>query len=71
MYYELKQGQITPNIEKRYVLKHNHLVSQCSKLTNTVLLLTRILHHFFALLLLSTSNARMSEGTFCRVEVHL
>ena len=26
---------------------------------------------FFRLLLLSTSNVRMSEGTFCRVEVHI
>ena len=26
---------------------------------------------FFAFLLLSTSNVRMSEGTFCRVEVHI
>ena len=26
---------------------------------------------FFRYLLLSTSNIRMSEGTFCRVEVHM
>ena len=26
---------------------------------------------FFCLLLLSTSNVRMSEGTFCHVEVHI
>ena len=26
---------------------------------------------FFRFLLLSTSNVRMSEGTFCRVEVHM
>ena len=26
---------------------------------------------FFSFLLLSTSNVRMSEGTFCRVEVHI
>ena len=26
---------------------------------------------FFHFLLLSTSNIRMSEGTFCRVEVHI
>ena len=26
---------------------------------------------FFRFLLLSTSNVRMSEGTFCRVEVHI
>ena len=27
--------------------------------------------YFFRFLLLSTSNVRMSEGTFCRVEVHM
>ena len=26
---------------------------------------------FFRFLLLSTSNVRMSEGTFCHVEVHI
>ena len=46
MYYGLKQGQITPNIENKYVLKLIHLVAQCSKITNTVLFLKRILHHF-------------------------
>ena len=71
MYYGLKQGHITPNIEHKYVLKVIHLVAQCSKITNTVLFLKRILHHFFRFLLLSTSNVRMSEGTFCRVEVHM
>ena len=39
MYYGLKQGQITPNIENRYVLKIIHLVAQYSKITNTVLFL--------------------------------
>ena len=39
MYYGLKQGQITPNIENKYVLKRIHLVAQCSKVTNTVLFL--------------------------------
>ena len=48
MYYGLKQGQITPNFEEYYVLKLIHLVVQCSKITNTVLFLKRILHHFFA-----------------------
>ena len=37
-----KQGQITPNIENRYVLKLIHLVAQCSKNTNTVLFLKHI-----------------------------
>ena len=46
MYYGLKQGQITPNIENKYVLKLIHLVAQCSKITNTVLFLKHILHHF-------------------------
>ena len=66
-----KKGQITPNIENRYVLKLIHLVAQCSKITNTVLFLKHIRHDFSAFLPLSTSNARMSEGTFCRVEVHI
>ena len=48
MYYGLKQGQITENIDNKYVLKLIHLVAQCSKITNTVLFLSRILHIFFA-----------------------
>ena len=48
MYYGLKQGQITPNIENKYVLKLIHLIAQCSKITNTVLFLKRILHQFSA-----------------------
>ena len=47
MYYGIKQGQITPNIENKYVLKLINLVAQCSKITNTVTVL-RILHHFSA-----------------------
>ena len=31
MYYGLKQGQITPNIENIYVLKVIHLVALCKK----------------------------------------
>ena len=46
MYYGLKQGQITQNIDNRYVLKLIYLVAQYSKVTNTVLFLKRILHHF-------------------------
>ena len=46
MYKGLKQGQITQNIDNRYVLKLVHLIAQCSKITNTVLFLKRILHHF-------------------------
>ena len=48
MYYTLKQGQITPNIENKYVLRVIHLVAQCSKITNTVLFLKCILHLFSA-----------------------
>ena len=48
MYYGLKQGQITPNIENKYVLKFIHLVTQCSKVTNTVLFLKHIFHQFSA-----------------------
>ena len=36
-----------------------------------MLFLIHILHDFSAFLLLSPSNVRMSEGTFCRVEVQL
>ena len=48
MHFGLKQGQITRNIENKYVLKLVHLVAQCSKITNTVLFLKRMLHHFSA-----------------------
>ena len=50
MYYGLKQGQISPNIENKYVLKIIHLVAQYPKITNTctVLFLIRVLHHFSA-----------------------
>ena len=71
MHFGLKQGQITRNIENKYVLKLVHLVAQCSKITNTVLFLKRMLHHFSRFLLLSISNVKMSEGTFCRVEAHI
>ena len=71
MYYWIKQGQITLNIEDKYASKLIQLVAQCSKITNAVLFLKRIFHHFSAFFLLSTSNVIMSEGTFCRVEVHI
>ena len=70
MYCGLKQGQITPNIENKYVLKLIHFVAQCPKITYSVVSKTYITS-FFSFLPLSTSNVRMSEGTFCRVDVHL
>ena len=48
MHSRLKQGQITPNIENKYVLKLIYLIAQCSNITNTVLFLKRLLHHFSA-----------------------
>ena len=67
-----KQGQITPNIELKYVLKLIHWVAQCSKVTKiTVLLLKHIFHEFSVFEQLSISNDMMSEGTFCRVGVHI
>ena len=71
MYYGLKQGQINPNIENKYVLKLIYLVAQCSKITNTVLFLKGILHHFSAFCCFLLVIVRMSEGTFCRVEVQI
>ena len=69
--YGLKQGQITPNIEKIYVLKLIDWVTQCSKITNTVLFQKHILHDFSAMEQFLHSNVRMSKGTFCRVGVHI
>ena len=52
MYYGLQQGQITQNIDNRYVLKLIHLVAQCSKITNTLYSVISITHirSFFPLL---------------------
>ena len=69
MYQGLKQGQITPNIENKYVLKFIHLEAQCSKIINTVLFQKRNITSILRFLLISVSSVRMSEGTFCRVEV--
>ena len=63
MYYGLT------HIENNFALKLIHLVAQCLKITNTVLFLKCILDLFSAFLLISTSDVRMSEGTFCPVEV--
>ena len=45
--YGLKQGQITSNIENKFVLKLIHLVAQCSRITNTMLFLKRIFAAFY------------------------
>ena len=49
------------------------MLAQCSKITSTVLFLKHLLHDFSSFLQLSISiiNVRMSEGTFCHVEVHM
>ena len=64
VYYGLKQGKITQNIDNKFVSKLINLVAKCSKITYTCT-------SFFPFLLLSASNVRMSEGTFCHVEVHI
>ena len=70
MYYGLKQGQITQNVDNKYVLKlTGSPVFKDYNLYN-VISTTRITS-FFRILLLSTSNVRMSEGTLCRVGVHI
>ena len=46
------------------------MVAQCSNITNIVLFLKRVLHDF-SFFPLSTSNVGMSEGTFCRIVVHI
>ena len=66
----LKQGQITPNIENKHVLKLIYSVARCSKITNTVLFIKHIFHDFSAFVKFSICNLRMSEGTFCHVAVH-
>ena len=66
----LKQGQMTSNIENEHVLKLTYSVAQCSKITNTVLFLNHIFHDFYAFVQFSSSNVKLSEGTFCRVAVH-
>ena len=47
MYFGLKQGQITQNTESKYVLKLILLVAKCSKITNTVLFIKRIIFPVF------------------------
>ena len=45
--------------------------AQRSKIIHTVFFSKTYITSFSRVLLLSTSNVRMSEGTFCRVEVHI
>ena len=48
------------------------LVVQCLKHTNTLIFLKlKKKHDFPAFMLFSHTNVQMSEGTFCRVEVHI
>ena len=70
MYYGLKQGQITPNIENKYVLKLIHLVAQCSKVTNTVLFLKRIFHQFSAFLLLALVMSECPKVHFVALRIN-
>ena len=70
MYYELKQGQITQNIDKTCFKIHSFGSPVFKDYKYSVISVTYITS-FFHFLLLSTSNVRMSEGTFCRVEVHI
>ena len=46
-------------------------MAQYSKFTITLLFINHILHDFSAFVQFSTSTVRMSEGTFCRVAVHV
>ena len=63
----LKKGQITSNIENKYVLKPIY-----SMITNTVSFLEHILHDCPAKIWeFSARNVRVSEGTFCHVDVHI
>ena len=67
MYYGLKQGQITPNIENKIHLFGSPLFKDYKYSVISKTYITS----FSRFLLLSTSNVRMSEGTFCRVEVQI
>ena len=71
MYCGLKQGQITPNIENKYNFKTHSFCSPVSKDNKCSVISKTYITSFFSFLLLSTSNVRMSKGTFCRVEVHM
>ena len=51
-------------------LKYICLMTQCIKHSNTVLLQKCICHKFSAFMQVYDMIVKMSEGTFCRVEVH-
>ena len=70
MHYGLKQGQITPNIENK-CFKTPSFGSPVFKDYKYSVISKTYITSFSRFLLLSTRNVRMSEGTFCRVEVHI
>ena len=70
MYYGLKQGQITQNIDNRCFKTHSFGSPVFKDYKYRVISETYITS-FSRFFLLSTNNVRMSEGTFCRVEVHI
>ena len=71
MYYGLKQGHITPNIEHKICFKSHSFGSPVFKDYKYSVISKTYITSFFRFLLLSTSNVNMSEGTFCCVEVHI
>ena len=71
MHYGLKQGKITPNIENKYILVTHSFGSPVFKDYKCSVISKTYITSVFRFLLLTTSNVRMSEGTFCRVEVHI
>ena len=71
MYYELKQGQTTSNIENKYVLKTHSFGSPVYKDYKYSVISNTHITSFSLFLLLSTSNVRMSEGTLCGLEAQL
>ena len=71
MYYGLKQGQITPNIKNKYTFVTQSFGSPVFKDYKYSVISKTYITSVFRFLLLTTSNVRMSEGTFCGVEVHL
>ena len=71
MHFGQKQGQITQNIEKLICFKTRSFGSPMFKDYKYSVISKTYITSFFRFLLLSTSNVRMSEGTFCRVEVQI